>query len=194
MIERSTEEIDRVFDQLKVQVSLLRDGGEQDLGFDEISSSNRLPSDVDSVIEVVTLMNVLPDEQLRQVFEDGLGVKRHELLPADDVHLRNAAGVSPVAVVNAGECDSGIPQIERCKHHVRRIERVHEVRGEPVSLLHSVRLRPDCYGTIVVRQHLNARKFRLSVLGVGRPDALRVRLYDGQAEGSLPLNVPQERS
>ena len=44
-------------------------------------------------------LEVALQEGLGEVLQDGVGVQRHELVPARRVHYRHVAGVGPVAVV-----------------------------------------------------------------------------------------------
>jgi hypothetical protein len=39
-------------------------------------------------------------------------------LPANHIHLSNRTGMSPVTIVDTGEGDASLPQVDGSKHHV----------------------------------------------------------------------------
>lgn len=59
--------------------------------------------------------------------------------PSDLVHAVHGAGVRPEAVVHGDEGQAGGRAVQPRQHHVRRVQRVDEVRRERVALLHRAR-------------------------------------------------------
>lgn len=96
------------------------------------------------------------------------------------IHNRHGTSMSPKAIVNRDECETGSLTKQRRQHHVTRVKRMDEIGWKRIFLLHYIRFLVQICRYAIVATHL----FRYAFFIVSI-----IRLDDRQTQRRRPLHI-----